>query len=249
MKTERVLSLLAFPLLFLLFFVLTALFWSDLWALFSSPQALREWIRGTGVIAPLVFVAVQAFQVVFFFIPGEIPQVAGGYLFGLWRGTALSLAGITFGATFNFVISRVLGVPFVNALFSTEKVERARRMASSPKARLSFFLFFLIPGIPKDILCYVAGLSVMKLPMFLLFSTLGRIPGILGSALIGDAAADRRWILAGTIFFVAALLFVIGFLFRERIQRLLERVGGRSRGQANDLESHHSGGDPKGPES
>jgi len=222
--------MLAFPLLFVLFLVLAVVFWSDLWALFSSPQTLREWIRGTGVIAPLVFVAVQAFQVVFFFIPGEIPQVAGGYMFGLWMGTLLSLLGITLGATFNFLIARLLGVPFVNVLFSAEKVERTRRIAGSPKAKLSFFLFFLIPGIPKDVLCYVAGLSVMKLPVFLIFSTLGRIPGIIGSALIGDAAADRRWILAGTIFFVAAVLFVLGFLFRERIQRLLEEIGRRRRG-------------------
>jgi len=230
MTFRKTLSMLAFPLLFVLLLVLTVVFWSDLWTLFSSPETLRQWIRGTGVIAPLVFVVVQAFQVVFFFIPGEIPQVAGGYMFGLWMGTLLSLLGISLGATFNFLIARLLGIPFVNVLFSAEKVERTRRIAGSPKAKLSFFLFFLIPGIPKDILCYVAGLSVMKLPVFLIFSTLGRIPGIIGSALIGDAAADRRWILAGTIFFVAAVLFVFGFLFRERIQRLLEKIGHRRRG-------------------
>jgi uncharacterized membrane protein YdjX (TVP38/TMEM64 family) len=225
-------SMLAFPFLFLVLLVLTVVFWRELWTLFGSPQALREWIRGTGVVAPLVFVAVQALQVVFFFIPGEIPQVAGGYMFGLWTGTGLSLTGITLGATFNFVIARLLGVPFVNVLFSAEKVERARRITGSPKARLSFFLFFLIPGIPKDILCYMAGLSVMKLHIFLLFSTLGRIPGIVGSALIGDAAADRRWILAGTIFFVAAVLFVLGFLFREKIQRFLGELGRRRRNRS-----------------
>ena len=227
MKIKKLLSLLAFPCLFLALLVLAFALRRQLLTLFSSPQAMREWIRLTGVVAPLVFVAVQAFQVVFFFVPGEIPQVAGGYMFGLWLGTALSIAGITLGAIFNFMIARALGIPFVNALFSPEKVQRARRIANSPKARLSFFLFFLIPGIPKDILCYVAGLSIMKLPVFLLFSTLGRIPGIVGSALIGDAAADRRWILAGTILFVAFVLFVIGFLLRERIQRLLEALSRR----------------------
>jgi uncharacterized membrane protein YdjX (TVP38/TMEM64 family) len=73
---------------------------------------------------------------------------------------------------------------------------------------------------------------VMKLHIFLLFSTLGRIPGIVGSALIGDAAADRRWILAGTIFFIAAVLFVLGFLFREKIQRFLEELGRRRRNRS-----------------
>jgi uncharacterized membrane protein YdjX (TVP38/TMEM64 family) len=248
MTIRKALYMLAFPLLFLLLLVLTVVFWGELWTLFNSPEALREWIRNTGVIAPLVFVAVQAFQVIFFFIPGEIPQVAGGYMFGLWTGTLLSLVGITLGATFNFVISRLLGVPFVSVLFSPEKVERARRITRSPKVRLSFFLFFLIPGIPKDILCYVAGLSVMRLHFFLLFSTLGRLPGILGSALIGDAAADRRWILAGTIFFIAVVLFIFGFLFRERIQRLLEELGRRRKGRRKDLQPHHSGRQPEGPE-
>jgi uncharacterized membrane protein YdjX (TVP38/TMEM64 family) len=245
---RRALYMLAFPLLFLLLLVLTVVFWSDLWTLFRSPQTLREWIRSTGVIAPLVFVAVQAFQVVFFFVPGEIPQVAGGYMFGLWMGTFLSLIGITLGASFNFMISRLLGVPFVSVLFSPEKVKQARRITNAPKAKLSFFLFFLIPGIPKDVLCYVAGLSALKLHIFLIFSTLGRIPGIIGSALIGDAAADRRWILAGTIFFVAVVLFVFGFLLRDRIQRLLEKLGRRGRGGRKDLQLHHSGRQPKGPE-
>jgi uncharacterized membrane protein YdjX (TVP38/TMEM64 family) len=245
MKFRKTLYIVAFPLLFLVLLLLTVVFWRELWALFRSPQTLREWIRSTGVIAPLVFVAVQAFQVVFFFIPGEVPQVAGGYMFGLWMGTFLSLVGITLGATFNFMTSRLLGVPFVRVLFSTENVNRAHRITNSPKARLSFFLFFLIPGIPKDILCYVAGLSAMKLHFFLLFSTLGRIPGIIGSALMGDAAADRRWILAGTVFFIAVVLFVLGFLLRDRIQRLLEELG--RRGGRKDLKSHHSGRQPKGP--
>jgi len=248
MTIRKALYMIAFPFLFLILLVLTVVFWSELWALFSSPQTLREWIRSTGVVAPVVFVAVQAFQVVFFFVPGEIPQVAGGYMFGLWTGTLLSLIGITLGATFNFLTSRLLGVPFVRVLFSTEKVSRARRISNSPKARLSFFLFFLIPGIPKDILCYVAGLSEMKLYFFLLFSTLGRIPGIIGSALMGDAAADRRWILAGTVFFVAVVLFVFGFLFRDRIQRLLEELGRRGKGGRKDLQSDHSGRQPKSPE-
>jgi uncharacterized membrane protein YdjX (TVP38/TMEM64 family) len=238
MKARKLLSLLAFPCLFLALLVLAIVFRKPLLALFRSPEALREWIRSTGVVAPLVFVAVQAFQVIFFFVPGEIPQVAGGYLFGLYKGTALSVTGITLGASFNFLMSRILGVPFVNILFKPENVERTRRIARSPKARLSFFLFFLIPGIPKDILCYVAGLSIMRLHTFLLFSTLGRIPGIIGSALIGDAAADRRWILAGTIFFIAVVLFVLGFLFRERIQRVLEEIGRRrSRDRGNSSSS------------
>lgn len=229
MKARRILTLAAFPALFAAMIVLAVVFRRQIFPLFSSAQRLRSWIGSAGVLAPLLFMAVQALQVVLFFIPGEIPQVAGGYLFGVWKGSLLSLAGISVGATFNFVMARLLGVPFVNALFSRDRVDRIRRLADSPRARLSFFLVFLIPGIPKDILCYAAGLSSLGLPSFLIFSTLGRAPGIIGSALMGEAAAGKRWLLAGALLGLAVVLFVIGFVLRARIQAALERLALRRR--------------------
>ena len=73
-------------------------------------------------------------------------------------------------------------------------------------ARIAFFLLFLIPGIPKDILCYAAGITPMGFPYFAAVSTLGRLPGIAGSALIGSAAASRRWVLAGIVAGAALVL-------------------------------------------
>ena len=230
MKARRILSLAAFPALFAAMLAVGLVFRREILELFTSSQRLREWIASAGLSAPLLFVGVQALQVVVFFIPGEIPQIAGGFLFGIWRGSLLSLAGITLGAAFNFLVARLLGVPFVRALFPKGETERMRRLAESGKARLTFFLFFLIPGIPKDILCYAAGLSSLQLGTFLLYSGLGRIPGILGSAFMGEAAAGRRWLLAGGLLLLAVVLFVVGFLLRDRIQLLLSRLGRRRRG-------------------
>ncbi len=233
----------AFPALLALVVLVGVLLRRQLVEIFASPEALRRWILHSGVVAPLVFVAVQAFQVVIFFIPGEIPQVAGGYLFGLLRGSLLSLAGILLGSSLSFGMARLLGVPFVNALFDRDKVERVRSIVESSRGRITFFLFFLIPGIPKDILCYAGGLTTLSLPAFLLLSTLGRIPGIVGSALMGNAAADRRWILAGSVFFVAAALFLIGFLLRGRIQQLLERISGPAARRRAAKRSRRAGGE------
>ncbi len=224
MKARRILSLLAFPAVFAAILTLGIVFRREIWALFSSSERLRAWISAAGLRAPLLFVGVQALQVVVFFIPGEIPQIAGGYLFGVWQGSLLSLAGITLGASFNFLMARLLGVPFVRALFAGRDVERVRRLAESSKARLTFFLLFLIPGIPKDILCYAAGLSSLSLGTFLLFSSLGRLPGLLGSAMMGEAAAGQRWLLAGGLLLLAVVLFVVGFLLRDRLQALLTRL-------------------------
>ena len=92
-----------------------------------------------------------------------------------------------------------------------------------------FFLLFLIPGIPKDVLCYVAGLSPLRFPFFILASMVGRLPGIIGSALIGNSAAQKKWVLAAIVLGAAVVLFAAGFFFRERIEKLLRRIGSRGK--------------------
>jgi uncharacterized membrane protein YdjX (TVP38/TMEM64 family) len=227
MKVRKIASLAAFPLMVGAIGATAFVFRRQIWDIFATPEGVRAWVDSWGVIGPLVFVGLQAAQVIVFVIPGEIPQIAGGYLFGFWGGVLLSTVGIAIGSTVGFYIARLLGVPFVRAIFQHERVERLERLASSSRSVVVFLLLFLIPGIPKDILCYVAGLSRMKFPLLLFISTAGRLPGIVGSVVMGDAAAARQWILAGAIFLLAAILFVVGLVFRERIQSWLEGLSQR----------------------
>ena len=227
---RRVLALIGFPLL-LAAIALPVIIWRrELWELFSSTQRLRQWIDGWGIAAPLVFIGVQALQVIVFVIPGEVPQVAGGYLFGALKGAGLSVLGILAGSAVSFFLARLLGRPFVAALFREEQVAKIERIASSRGARIAFFLLFLIPGIPKDILCYAAGITPMRFLYFAGVSTLGRLPGIAGSALIGSAAASRRWVLMGVVAAAAAVLFTAGLLLRPRIQAVIEAIAARRAG-------------------
>lgn len=226
---KKIFFLLAFPLLISSLLFVAIIYHKDIWSIFASTEALRAWIASLGFIAPLGFIALQCIQVIIFVIPGEVPQIAGGYLFGLWWGSLLSVSGIIIGSAVNFLLARLLGVPFVRLLFSPEKIDYAGRIATSPRARISMFLLFLIPGIPKDILCYGAGLTPLTLRVFLLISTLGRLPGILGSAFMGGAAAEEKWIVAGAVFLVASLLFLLGFFFKDRILFLLEKLASRNK--------------------
>ncbi|MBE3064061.1 MAG: TVP38/TMEM64 family protein [Spirochaetes bacterium] len=227
----RTLALIGFPLLLVALAVPVVIWRRELWELFSSARRLREWVSGWGAVAPLVFVAVQALQVVVFVIPGEVPQIAAGYLFGAPLGTALSLAGILVGSAASFFLARLLGRPFVGALFPGPQVERIEKLLATRGARIVFFLLFLIPGIPKDILCYVAGITSMGFPFFAAASTLGRLPGIIGSAIIGSAAAAERWVLMGIVALASVLLFGAGLLLRPRIQAELERIAEKRRGE------------------
>ncbi len=164
-----------------------------------------------------------------FVIPGEIVQVAGGYVFGFWQGTLLSLVGITIGSVVNFLAGRLLGRPFVESIFAKEKIEAVEKATGSGKAAAGFFLLFVIPGIPKDVLCYVAGMTALGFPSFMAVSMLGRLPGILGSSLIGSAAYDQNYRAALVVLIIASVLFFAGLVFKERIEGLLARLFHRHR--------------------
>jgi uncharacterized membrane protein YdjX (TVP38/TMEM64 family) len=229
-KLRRLLNRLepfAFPLFLLTVILSVLLFREQLWAPLAERERLQEWIGEAGIWAEALFVAVQTVQVVIFVIPGEVAQAAAGYLFGVWFGILYSLLGITVGSGFNYLVGSRLGEPFLRRVLGREREEQFLSVASSYRGRLGFFLFFLIPGIPKDVLCYVAGTARMGFFTFLLISMAGRLPGIVGSAIIGDAAAEERWQLALGILALATVLFVLGLLYRRRLESVIERISGK----------------------
>src|SRR3990172_5341291 len=124
-----------------------------LFALYGTPDAIRDLVAGFGIWAPLIFVGLQVLQVVLSPIPGEATGVLGGYLFGTWLGLRL--------------VRRIL--PIV----SFEKLSAVAR----PQGVAVTFVLFSIPGFPKDYLSYLLGLTPMSWGSFLLVSSLGRVPG------------------------------------------------------------------------
>lgn len=219
----------AFPAFLLALILSVILFREQLWSPLAERERLQQWIEAAGLWAPALFVAIQTVQVVIFVIPGEVAQAAAGYLFGVWFGILYSLIGIAIGSGFNYVVGSRLGEPFLRRVLGPERQEKFLSVASSYRGRLAFFLLFLIPGIPKDVLCYVAGTARMGFLTFLLISMAGRLPGIVGSAVIGDAAAEERWQLAAGILALATVLFLIGMLYRRRLEGIIERMSGRNR--------------------
>ncbi len=192
--------------------------------IFKNPEGLRDWVKGFGMWAPLVFMGLQFIQVVIFIIPGEVVQIAGGYLFGVLPGLAYSLIGILAGSVFNFLLARLLGHAFISSLMGKESLQKMKKFIDSPKALIGFFLLFLIPGIPKDVLCYAAGLSSMRLGVFLLISFLGRLPALLGSVIIGHAAGSQQWVLAAIVAGLALALFILGVIHRDKVHGWVEKL-------------------------
>ena len=55
------------------------------------------------------------------------------------------------------------------------------------------------------------------------------IIGLIGSIVMGETAAEGRWVLTGIIFGIALILFLLGFIFRKKVQNWLEKISIRQK--------------------
>jgi uncharacterized membrane protein YdjX (TVP38/TMEM64 family) len=196
----------------------------ELWALLRNEERLREVVNSFGLLGPLVFIGLQFLQVVIFVIPGEVVQVAGGYIYGPWLGVVYSLIGIALGSASDFFIARALGRPFVEVYIRKETVGKFDGAISGSGGLAALFFLFLLPGTPKDALCYIGGLSTISFPLFLLVSLFGRLPALVLSVIFGSKLASREWGIVIAVAVATALLFVLSYLFRDRLRRWPERL-------------------------
>jgi uncharacterized membrane protein YdjX (TVP38/TMEM64 family) len=196
-----------------------------------NKEQLKVWITSRGPWAPLAFFGLQVLQVIVFVIPGEIMQVAGGFIFGFWEGAALNIAGIAAGSLFNYAVGRTLGRPFVGRIVGEAKLARLEAMIADPKAIATYFVLFLIPGIPKDILCYLAGMGETSPLVFAAASMAARLPGIAGTTLMGSASSSGHYRLALSLLALSSLVLVFGIVWRKRLEKALSRYLERRRRQ------------------
>jgi len=149
---------------------------------FSSRKRLNAYVASYGSYAPAVFLGLQILQVLFAPIPGELTGFIGGFLFGVGPGFIYSTIGLTLGSLIAFTISRYFGMPFVRKFVGQEVMAKFDYLMEHKGAFFSF-IFFLVPGTPKDYFCYLLGLSPMHVVTFMIISTIGRSPHIAMPAL------------------------------------------------------------------
>lgn len=220
---RRLLPVLAFPAFLLLLVFFAFLLREHLYTFLHSKEEIRTWVLARGRLAPLVFIALQTFQVIVFMIPGELVQMTGGFIFGLWFGTLWSVIGISLGSIFNFYAGRFLGRPLALAILGIERMHKVDMLSAGRRIKTAYFLLFLVPGIPKDTLCYAAGASKLPLLGFMVISMLGRLPGIFGSSCIGAAVFDSKYFLSLGLLLVASVFLVLGVFYKDKLLKYLER--------------------------
>ena len=125
----------------------------------SQPERFRDWVDSHGFGGRLAYMGMVILQVVVALIPGEPFEIAAGYAFGAVEGTLLCLVASALGSVCVFLLVRRFGQRLAEIFFSPEKLRSVRFLQASPKRDLLFLIVFMLPGTPKDLLCYFAGLT------------------------------------------------------------------------------------------
>ena len=194
----------------------------DLWDP-EYQERFSVWVAELGFRGVLVLFGIQIVQIVVAIIPGGPVQLVAGAAYGLWKGLAIMIAGCIVATVLIFFTVRRFGLPLVRRFFGEEVINTWGFLANEKRTALIIFIFYLIPGAPKDFLIYFGPLTRLSLLQFTVISVFGRVPVLLSSTAMGDAAMRGNWVLFFSVFGVTALAGILGIQFRDRIiQRFRE---------------------------
>jgi len=195
--------------------------WSGL---VKDPEQVRTLLRSWGPIgAPLAFIGIQILQVIFAPFPGEASGFVGGYLFGTLPGFVYSSIGLTTGSLINFILARILGRRYVRKWVPAHYLSRFDSLAKRQGA-IVFFLFFVVPGFPKDYLCIFLGLTNLSARVFILMAAIGRMPGTLMLSLQGAQVFHKDYPTLILLMALSLAFLIPAYCFRERIYAWIDRL-------------------------
>ncbi len=199
LRRRRILGLVSLAVVLALAGVVTYFVCTDLLGKIRSPEEFRAYIESFGWTGRLVFLGLQCLQVIVAMIPGEILEVGAGYAFGAVEGTLLCMGGVAIASAMIFLLTKRLGVKLVETFISREKIDELRFINSEKKLKRLIFILFFIPGTPKDLFTYFAGLTRIKLSEFLVISLIARIPSVVSPP--SAAISSDRKIICPPLFF------------------------------------------------
>jgi len=185
--------------------------------------ALRVWIAQFGLFAPLVFVLIQATQVVVAPIPGQVVALVAGYLFGPLWGTVYSVTGVLIGSAVAFSLSKRYGRSFVEDILHEDVIDRFDGFVDTVGLP-GLFAFVIIPGLPDDAICFLSGLTKWRLREFIAVIAVGRLPAYVLTVYAGGELASGRFLEGIALIGVVIALSAIGYYKQEAVRDLVQRL-------------------------
>lgn len=183
----------------------------------EDKNAFNAWLGSLGAWGKVVFVAVRALQTVVKIIPGEPLEIAAGYAYGIWDGMFLCLLGSFLGSLIIIALTKKFGMRLVTLFVPRKKIEELSFLRNKKNLNITLFIIYLIPSTPKDLITYLISLTDENIALFLLITTIGRIPSVVTSTWCGSALESENFILAAAVFIATAVCGLGGAYIYSRI--------------------------------
>lgn len=159
--------------------------------IFDSVDSLRAFIGSAGLWGPVIFMIIQALQVVIPMLPGFVTCIAGALIFGPVAGFIYSYIGVCIGSIAAFYLARRYGTTLVKKLIKEETYNKyIRWLEKGKKFDIIFLLAIFLPTAPDDVLCFVAGLTKIRWKKFVTIILLGK-PFVIALYSIGTAGFSQ----------------------------------------------------------
>ncbi len=182
----------------------------------EGQEAFRNKVNDSGFIGLLMLFGLQVAQIFLIILPGEPIEILAGMCYGGWGGLLFITVSVCILTTAIFFMVRKLGRRFVYDICDEEKVkkiENSKLFKNPKKIEWIMIILFMIPGTPKDLLVYIAGLLPIKPLRFILISTFARLPSVVSSTFAGNTLMKGDWqsslvIYAITFILVGIIVFI-----------------------------------------
>lgn len=201
----------------------------------SNRIAFENYINNLGFWGILLVLTIQILQVFIAFIPGEIIELLAGLLYGTWGGLFICLVGNFIGSLLIYLIVKTFASKYMIKL--KEKLSTYSFLNNKKKVALYLFIIYLIPGIPKDIITYLVPFLPINFYIFILVTSIARIPSIISSTYSSNSFLNNNYTMAIIIVIIFAILAIVGFIFKDKILAMLKKNDEKEKQEENNENS------------
>lgn len=156
--------------------------------IFSSQESLQDFIKSFGAIGSIILILVISLEVIIAPVPGFIPALTAGFLFGPLLGAFYIYLGNIIGTTVLFLLVKKYGRLIAFKIFNKNKIERYEKLINRNENWL--LVFYFIPIFPVDITTAAFGLSAISPRKFITAIIFGYLIYALILAFFGDTLAN-----------------------------------------------------------
>jgi uncharacterized membrane protein YdjX (TVP38/TMEM64 family) len=220
---KKITSIVLASLLIVIIILAVVILTPRLLSLVKHPDQLKQLVLNAGIWAPLVMVTMQIIQVIIAPLPGQVVAFVSGYIFGAFKGTILSMIGLTIGAIFAFLLARITGRRLLR-FFLHEAALKRLDTYTLKQGPFVLFLLLLIPNPLGDGVYYLAGLTNIPWLFYIIIVIISRFPSNVVNNLIGAKVTSfniYHWLVFGLTLVILVLLY---FLYNNRIEEILLRL-------------------------